>query len=497
MRTLIESLFIGLVSLVAFGCGGGGSKGTNQLSFTVIYDGNGNTSGSAPVDSTKYQAGQSVTVLGNTGNLAKTGDTFAGWNTQADGAGTPYTQGQTFAIASANVTLYAIWTTNLTYTVTYEGNGNTGGSVPVDSTHYQAGQSVTVLGNIGNLAKTGESFVGWNTQANGSGTPYVGGNSFAMGSENVTLYAQWSPLTYTVTYYGNGNTGGTVPVDTANYQEGQTVTILANTGSLVKTGYAFSGWNTQANGSGTPYAGGQTFSMGSANVALYAQWRQAYAVIYEGNHNTAGTVPPTIYYVPGQTVTVLGNTGGLGNAPFAFVSWNTQQDGSGASYLPNATFTMGTLPVILYAQWNCITYYSDNWSELSGCNIEFHVQDTPPGIATPNGDCVLYVPGYGTGWPGISTSHWGTLDLFEGGSLLWNSPGDTDDYGTAFWVFQSDGNLVFYDPTGSPIWASNTSGYPGATLAIGGCVYSAAVNGCCIGIAAPGHPDLFLAPPNK
>ncbi len=78
--------------------------------------------------------------------------------------------------------------------------------------------------------------------------------------------------TYTVTYNGNGSTGGTVPVDSGTYQQGQTVTLLGNTGSLVKTGYTFTNWNTLANGTGTAYTAGQTCTMGSANLTCYAQW---------------------------------------------------------------------------------------------------------------------------------------------------------------------------------------------------------------------------------
>ena len=75
-----------------------------------------------------------------------------------------------------------------------------------------------------------------------------------------------------VTYDGNTHTGGAVPVDAGAYASGATVTVLGNTGALVKTGYTFAGWNTAANGSGTSYAGGATFTMGSANVTLYAKW---------------------------------------------------------------------------------------------------------------------------------------------------------------------------------------------------------------------------------
>ena len=78
--------------------------------------------------------------------------------------------------------------------------------------------------------------------------------------------------TYTVTYDGNGSTGGAAPADTTLYTQGQTVTVLGNTGGLVKAGFQFTGWNTDADGSGTAYSPASTFAMGTANVTLYAQW---------------------------------------------------------------------------------------------------------------------------------------------------------------------------------------------------------------------------------
>ena len=122
-----------------------------------------------------------------------------------------------------------------TYTVTYNGNTNTGGAVPTDATSYHTGDTATVLGNTGSLVKTGYTFSGWNTAAKGSGTSYNGGDTFAIGSSNVTLYAQWTAINYTVTYNGNTNTGGSVPTDGTSYHITDTVTVLGNTGSLVKT----------------------------------------------------------------------------------------------------------------------------------------------------------------------------------------------------------------------------------------------------------------------
>jgi len=81
-------------------------------SYTVTYNGNTNTSGNAPTDgSSPYASGTPVAILGNSGSpvLAKTGFTFAGWNTAANGSGTSYSQGSTFTI-NTNTTLYAVWT---------------------------------------------------------------------------------------------------------------------------------------------------------------------------------------------------------------------------------------------------------------------------------------------------------------------------------------------------------------------------------------------------
>lgn len=87
-----------------------GSWSTYSATFSVTYNGNGKTSGSVPSDATSYSSGGTVTVSGKN-TLAKTGYTFAGWNTAADGSGTYYAPGATFSI-TANTTLYAIWYDN-------------------------------------------------------------------------------------------------------------------------------------------------------------------------------------------------------------------------------------------------------------------------------------------------------------------------------------------------------------------------------------------------
>ena len=179
----------------------------------------------------------------------------------------------TLFTAGSTPTLKSIAFAPVSYSVTYNGNNNTGGSAPTDSTAYAAGATVTVLNNTGSMVKSGYVFAGWNTATDGSGTTYAAGSGTFAISANTTLYAYWVPA-YTVTYNGNGNTGGTAPTDANSpYAAGATVTVLDNTGGLTDTGYNFGGWNTAANGTGLSYSPGNTFTI-AQNTTLYAQWTQ-------------------------------------------------------------------------------------------------------------------------------------------------------------------------------------------------------------------------------
>jgi uncharacterized repeat protein (TIGR02543 family) len=155
-----------------------------------------------------------------------------------------------------------------TYSVTYQGNGSTGGTVPIDpSSPYDSGATVTVLANTGDLVDTGHSFTGWNTAANGSGTPYAasGSATFVMPAADVVLYAQWSAsASFTVTFNGNGGTGSM-----ANETNNAPTALTLN--SFTRSGKSFKGWNTAKKGTGTSYANGAIYPF-TASVTLYAQW---------------------------------------------------------------------------------------------------------------------------------------------------------------------------------------------------------------------------------
>jgi uncharacterized repeat protein (TIGR02543 family) len=153
------------------------------------------------------------------------------------------------------------------YTVTYDDQSATT-SVSPGTDNIAYGSTVSSLPT--DPVKTGYAFGGWFTEVNGGGTLYT---TSTVVTGDITVYAKWTEI-YTVTYDGNGSTGGTVPTDTASYTNDQEVTVLGNTGNLLKINvsddsYRFVGWT---NSSGVNYTNGATFTMGSANVTLYAKW---------------------------------------------------------------------------------------------------------------------------------------------------------------------------------------------------------------------------------
>jgi uncharacterized repeat protein (TIGR02543 family) len=131
-------------------------------------------------------------------------------------------------------------------------------------------------------------------------------------------------------YNANGATSGVVPSGSA-YSIGQTVTVSGNTGNLANSGYTFAGWNTAANGSGTTYSAGNTFSMPASEVTLYAVWNK------QVNGGTTITQPPN------YAVTINGPTTLHFGSPANFTSTYTGTPSSYAWYIDTSTTAIGTL----------------------------------------------------------------------------------------------------------------------------------------------------------
>ena len=119
--------------------------------------------------------------------------------------------------------------------------------------------------------------------------------------------------TYAVIYDSNGATGGNVPTDGKQYTTGASVTVLSNSGNLTNAGYAFAGWTTSATGLGNSYAVGSIFTMGTANITLYAVW-----IPNTLTFTSSGTsITITGYTVaPSGTFTIPGGVTGIGEYAF-------------------------------------------------------------------------------------------------------------------------------------------------------------------------------------
>ena len=120
--------------------------------------------------------------------------------------------------------------------IVYDGNGNTGGVVPADSSKYATGADVTVSGNTGSLEMTGHTFAGWNTEADGSGDSYEADDVLTMGITDITLYAEWEINTYTVIFKGWKEE--VLKVETVEYGGSATAP-----GEPRRSGYSFRGWD--------------------------------------------------------------------------------------------------------------------------------------------------------------------------------------------------------------------------------------------------------------
>ena len=181
-----------------------------DMLYTVEYNAN---NGSGESMKSVHELGRTSQLLTNT--FTKTGYTFVGWSTAADGKTAIYADQASIrdiAAAGETVTLYAIWVEN-SYTVQYNGNKPTHASSTLldipGATECKYDSTVT-LGNAPKLA--GYTFGGWyldpscNVKVGDAGMVKENANLTAECDGTVTLYAKWTANSYTITYDAGGGT---------------------------------------------------------------------------------------------------------------------------------------------------------------------------------------------------------------------------------------------------------------------------------------------------
>ena len=268
--------------------------------YTITY-----MDGNTVLDIDSFAYGAVVTPIDDP---TMTGYTFNGWSEQL-----PCT------MPANDITVYAQWSVNF-YTITYM-DGNT--VLDVDTFAYGA-----VVTPIDNPTMTGYTFNGWSEQLPNT-----------MPANDITVYAQWSVNSYTITYM-DGNT--VLDIDTFAY--GAVVTPIDNP---TMTGYTFNGWSEPL-----------PATMPANDITVYAQWSvNSYTITYmDGN-----TVLDIDTFAYGAVVTPIDNPTLTG---YTFNGWSEQ--------LPN---TMPANNITVYAQW-VINNYTIN------VNVS---NDTPWGTVTGSG----------------------------------------------------------------------------------------------------------------
>jgi uncharacterized repeat protein (TIGR02543 family) len=251
----------------------------NEIKYSVTYNANapGIFTGTAPIDTKAYPSNDVVTLLGNTGKMDVEGFRFSGWTQAPDGKGRIFVPGEQIMIPEGGMKLYANWEkiTRDRFLVTYNLNGEKGES-PVDGKLYNVGSEVWLADRGLVPSRTGITFEGWNTQADGKGTLYKPGGVMTMGAKDVVLYATWikNEIKYSVTYYANapGLFTGKVPVDKGQYTSEEKFTVIDNVGGLKLEGFKFAGWALTAKSEKLILPGNQE-KMVIGGIRLYAQWK--------------------------------------------------------------------------------------------------------------------------------------------------------------------------------------------------------------------------------
>lgn len=255
---------------------------SESRSLYVSYYSNGGSG--APGATYFYGSTESITLSST--KPTRAGYTFLGWSTSSSATSATYSAGQNIGTRSSNLVLYAVWRIN-SYTVTCEDRvgSSSGTKLGTKTASYNYGSSVS-----------GASF-GSNTSYDAyyTGYHYTGSSSTITVDGNETVYRYFALNTWTVSYNANGGSGApssqtktygvnltlssTKPTRANSSAGSYTVTYNANGGTVSPTSasatrttsYTFSSWNTAANGSGTRYSSGGTYSANSA-ATLYAQW---------------------------------------------------------------------------------------------------------------------------------------------------------------------------------------------------------------------------------
>ena len=319
----------------------------------LTYHGNGATDGNTAAQSGK--TGDELTT--NANGFTRDGYTFVEWNTKADGTGGHYGKGTNgvakWTMLPVGNDLYAIWQANPA-SIRYRDDWGATGSTP-DTTGV-TGQDVTIARN--GFTRPGYTFTGWARDRRTDPSLQPGGR-YTLTPGTTTLWAQWKADPAHLIY--NSNSGSTSQTRRTDGVVDQTLTVIAN--PFTRSGYTFTGWNTQADGRGKAYAAGNGFRLvadaksNPVNTSvLYAQWRiNRVALKFDPNGGTGGYPDITVDAFTTVTIPADAKEPKVQRPGFRFTGWAMKPaPGAGDTILGPGKGTVA-MPdqgsITVYAQW--------------------------------------------------------------------------------------------------------------------------------------------------
>lgn len=376
------------------------------------------------------------------------GYTFAGWATSPDGSGARYAPGASWT-ANGTLTLYAQWTPGEAG-LTYDGNGATGGKT--DPQTGKTDEKVNVRQN--GFTRDGYTFVRWDTQADCRGKAVNPGDKWTLQGSS-TLYACWAGNAQTLTYHGNGATGGNTAAQSGH--TGDELTTNAN--GFTRDGYTFVRWDTAKDGSGTAYGEGKNgvgrYTMKPAGNDLYAIWQANPANIrYRDDWGATGSTPDTTG-VTGQDVTIAQN--GFTRPGYTFTGWARDRR-TDPSLQPGGRYTLTPGTTTLWAQWKAdpahLIYNSNSGSTSQTRRTDGVVDQTLTVIANP-----FTRSGYTfTGWNTQADGRGKAYAAGNGFRLVADAKSNPVNTSVLYAQWRINRVALKFDPNGG------TGGYPDITV---------------------------------
>jgi uncharacterized repeat protein (TIGR02543 family) len=304
-------------------------------SYTVTFMLN---NGMEAVWITKTVTAPATTVTDFPDDPAWSGYVFMSWNTATNGSGTAFT---TVVTVNASITVYAKWGAYL-YMVTFNNDGGNTEANPATKTVADPTTTIDALPDP--PAKTGYTFGGWYTARGGWGTAFTASTTV---SASITVYAKWDTYLYTVTLNKNGGDTEADPTTKAVISPEAAVGVLPV--PPARTDYAFTGWNTAANGSGSEFTETTTVS---GNITVYAQWVYSWTVTFNIDGGDMAADPAT-KTVTGPATTINALPAPSSKIGYIFGGWYTLPIGGGSAFTASNTVSAS---ITVYAKWDTYSY---------------------------------------------------------------------------------------------------------------------------------------------